>query len=459
MAHNQIYVIMKLKSTYNSIVTLVVVCVAMFGVHDAHAQYGNGPKLQSADPANGTKVESLSEIILTMDQETADAVNDWGMESVDLPSVFGASSEIKAVLWYPVDDLTKLRITVTPAITETGTYEITVPAGYITQKDWESSDSENNLEFKLVYTIGSGDPGGDSVQYDVNYTSIEPGPGTYDSLDVITLTFDTEVFPDPDARASLFKDNMLYKTVRMQAREGDKIDLLLNNFDLQGTYELVIDKAQIGDAVWLDRHHLGHANPEFRIPGYRIKEIVSKLTYDFVPVVSPDGGEPLESLDGITLKFDGTWCAASQEQILLYDSNDNTYPMTLSMGGSLDEAVLRTAAPVTEAGTYRLFIPKGRFGNSDFEESAGGEGALNPELTVEFEVRPTGAAAEMQAEGIAIAADGDALRLKGCGRASVYTLQGIVRAVADVDGEAEIRLQSGVYIVNTGAETLKINIK
>ena len=330
---------MRMKFTIDTMLTLLAGCAAISGL-PAYAQYEAGPELVSADPASGSKVESLSEITLTMNMETADAVNEWGMENVELPAVFGAPSGVVATLWYPVDDLTRLKITISPTLTQDGTYEITIPAGYIA----DTENMEYNQDIKLVYTIGSGSTGDEPVQYDLNYTSIEPGPGTYESLNTITLTFDTEVFPDPEARAYLYMNDMVYKGVGMAARDGNKIDLLFENFDTEGSYELVIEKAQIGDAKWLEAHHTGHANPEFRIKGYIVEKEKIKFTYDFIPTVTPDGNTPVKSLDSITLLFGGAWCAASQEQILVYDSEENAYPLTVGMGESLEEAVLTPAA-------------------------------------------------------------------------------------------------------------------
>lgn len=453
--NNQINVIMKLKFTIDTLLTLLAGCAALSGL-PAYAQYENGPKLVSADPASGTKVESLSEITLTMNMSTADVVNEWGMENVELPAIFGAPADVMATLWYPAEDMTRLRITVSPALTQDGTYEITIPAGYIA----DSESMEYNQEIKLVYTIGSGSTGDDPVQYDLNYTSIEPGPGTYEALNTITMTFDTEVFPDPEARAYLYTNDMVYKGVKLAARDGNKIDILFEGFDTEGTYELVIDKAQIGDAKWLEAHHTGHANPEFRIKGYKVEAEKIRYTYDFNPIVTPDGSSPVKSLDKISLKFNEAWCAASQDQILVYDSEENTYPLSVSMGESLEEAVLIPAAPIEEDGSYRLVIPQGRFGNPDFEESAGQEGALNPEITVDFEVFTGGSSVSSIApDDITPIIQGHTLLLTGYGKATVYTIQGIRQIDLGVNGCAAVTLPAGLYIVSTGTATYKINVK
>ena len=446
---------MRMKFTIDTMLTLLAGCAAISGL-PAYAQYEAGPELVSADPASGSKVESLSEITLTMNMETADAVNEWGMENVELPAVFGAPSGVVATLWYPVDDLTRLKITISPTLTQDGTYEITIPAGYIA----DTENMEYNQDIKLVYTIGSGSTGDEPVQYDLNYTSIEPGPGTYESLNTITLTFDTEVFPDPEARAYLYMNDMVYKGVGMAARDGNKIDLLFENFDTEGSYELVIEKAQIGDAKWLEAHHTGHANPEFRIKGYIVEKEKIKFTYDFIPTVTPDGNTPVKSLDSITLLFGGAWCAASQEQILVYDSEENAYPLTVGMGESLEEAVLTPAAPFDKDGTYRLVIPQGRFGNPDFEESAGLEGALNPEISVDFEVFTGGSSVSpIDPDQITPTVQGHTLLLTGYGKATVYTIQGIRQIDLDIDGSAAIALPAGMYIISTGITTYKILIK
>lgn len=447
---------MKTTFTFKSILpVLTFACVALCGASESSAQDAAGPAVVSANPASGTKVESLSEIVLTMNQETADAVNEWGMENVELPSVFGAPSGVEALLWYPQDDLTKLKITVTPALTQDGTYEINIPAGYIADKN-----SENfNMDIKLVYTIGSGTSGEELVQYDVNYISIEPGHGTYEALNTVTLMFDTDVCVPDEARAYLYQNNMVYKGVRMAVRDGNKVDLLFENFDTEGVYELVIEKAQIGDAKWMESHHLGHANPELKIPGYRIKQSVSKLTYDFTPVISPDGTDAVECLDKITLNFGGAWCSASDEAIALHDDMDGIYPLSVSLGETLSEAVLTPDFPIKDAGTYRLVVPKGRFGNSDYEETSGQEGALNPEITVSFDIDPSLGVRDTCAGGVSVSAAGGVLTLDGEGRASVYTVCGVMAADVEVSGRISVALCPGIYIVRTGDMAIKVSVR
>lgn len=448
---------MKSIFTFKSIVPLMLLpCMALCGTSESFAQEEAGPAVIAADPASGTKVESLSEIILTMDQETVDAAEEWKVECIELPQVFGAPSDVKAVLWYPQGDLTKLKITITPALTQDGTYEVTIPEGYICSKNaWVY-----NRETKLVYTIGSGTSGEEPVKYDVTYTSIEPGPGTYEALNAVTLTFDTDVVVLDRSRASLYQNNMLYVKVPMAARDGNKVDLLFDNFDIQGTYELVIEKAQIGDAKWAESNHLGHSNPEFRIPGYKIKkQAASKLTYDFEPVLSPDGTDILESLDRVTLTFDGAWCAASEQEIALYDYKGDGYPLSVSLGETLNEAVLTPAAPVKEAGQYRLVIPKGRFANTDFEETAGQEGALNPDIDVTFNVNPLGSIQETGTDGITVSVIKEGLLINGRGHASIYSVQGVPVASLEVSGSTSLTLDTGVYIVRAGLKSIKACVK
>lgn len=252
---------------------------------------------------------------------------------------------------------------------------------------------------------------------------------------------------------------MVYKGVRMAVRDGNKVDLLFENFDTEGVYELVIEKAQIGDAKWLESHHLGHANPEFKIPGYRIKQSVSKLTYDFTPVISPDGTEAVECLDKITLNFGGAWCSASDEAIALHDDMDGIYPLSVSLGETLSEAVLTPDSPIKDAGTYRLVVPKGRFGNSDYEETSGQEGALNPEITVSFDIDPSLGVRDTCAGGVSVSAAGGVLTLYGEGRASVYTVCGVMAADVEVSGRISVALCPGIYIVRTGDMAIKVSVR
>ena len=445
---------MRSESTFKSIVPgLLLPLAAICGSFGTMAQDAEGPKLLEADPASGTKVESLSEIILTMDQPTVDAVTDWGLESVPLPAPFGASSDVTATLWYPQGDLTKLKITIEPTLTQDGTYEVTVPAGYI-----GNSNEEYNSEFKLVYTIGSGTSGEDPVQYDLNYSTIDPEPGTYEALNTVTLTFDTEVFTDPEARAYLYQNDMVYKGVQLAVRDGNKVDLLFENFDTEGVYELVIERGMIGDAKWSESHHLGHANPEIRLKSYRIEESKSKVTQDFIPALTPDGNVAVAKIDRITLSFSGAWCATSEETPVLYGPQDEEYPLTVSMGETLSEAVLTPDAPINSLGQYRLVIPAGVFGNSDYEESNGEEGAVNPEIKVTYDVNPE-VGVQAIADGLEIVANAEGIRINGNGAADVWSIDGkhIARVVSN--GSAEVSLAAGLYIVRANGLSYKINIR
>lgn len=434
---------------------LFLPCAAFCCSMQASAQDQTGPAVISADPASGTKVTSLSEIDITLDQEMDPSIWEWEMESTPLPAVFGAPSDVTAMLWYGKDDYKKAKIIITPEITADGTYEITIPSGHFWNTNYDGSP-----ECKLVYTIGSGASGEEPVQYDVRYTSIEPEPGTYEALNAVTLTFDTDVVVTDESRAYLYKDNIVYKGVHMDMHDGNKVNLLFENFDTEGIYELVVEKAQIGDAKWLESPHLGHANPEFRIPGYKIKHTASKLTYDFIPALFPDGAEALGSLDKLTLTFDGPWCAASEETIALYDYKEDEIPMTVSMGDTLNEAVLSLDSHVNEAGQYRLVIPKGRFADSDYEESAGEEGALNPEITLTFDIDPSlDGVRSIGAEGISFSTLDGTLVLGGNGHVGIYTVQGLRVADIKVSGHASATLMPGLYIVRTDEEAVKVFIK
>ena len=145
---------------------------------------------------------------------------------------------------------------------------------------------------------------------------------------------------------------------------------------------------------------------------------------------------------------------------MVYDSEENAYPLTVGMGESLEEAVLTPAAPFDKDGTYRLVIPQGRFGNPDFEESAGQEGALNPEISVDFEVFTGGSSVSpIDPDQITPTVQGHTLLLTGYGKATVYTIQGIRQIDLDIDGSAAIALPAGMYIISTGITTYKILIK
>lgn len=415
---------------------------------------GTGPAVIAADPQSGSKVTSLSVIELTLDQEMDPTIWEYEMESAELPAIFGAPSNVKATLWYGREDYKSAKITIEPELTQDGTYEITVPEGHFWNAEWEMGPA-----CKLVYTIGTGSSGEEPVQYDVNYTSIDPAPGTYERFETITLTFDSEVFPAPDARAWLYQNDMVYKGVPMESKEGNKIDILFENFNIEGSYELVIDKGSIGDATWLESPHLGHSNPEYRIPGYTIKQTESKLVYDFLPTLNPEDKETVTSLERIKLNFEGTWCNASEEPIVIYDYKDDEYPLTVSMGDVINEAVLSLSTPITENGQYRLLIPKGRFGNSDFEETSGEEGSLNPEILVEYNVNTTNGIDEITDKTIGISVEPGVLMATGNGVVTVWSMQGMKVAETEVCGNASMELLPGIYLVKTPTGVKKVNIK
>ena len=138
---------------------------------------------------------------------------------------------------------------------------------------------------------------------------------------------------------------------------------------------------------------------------------------------------------------------------------EDEYPATVSLGNSLSEAVLSLASPISTPGQYKIIIPEGRFGNSDYEETSGAEGNLNPEITKTFTVSGNAAVNAVVNSDLSIKPGVNQLTVEGNGLVTIYTPQGLLVTSDSIDGTANIKLEPGLYLVKTASSTAKIVIK
>lgn len=191
-----------------------------------------------------------------------------------------------------------------------------------------------------------------------------------------------------------------------------------------GTYMLVIPK---GVFTCTSGQGEGEANKEFTAL-YVIEGEEEETVYDFnYTNVNPAAGKVTE-IKNVTFTF------AEDVSIMLYDAYildaDGNQVRKADVQGDFDDWKIAFIEfePLTEAGTYTLYIPKGTFGDEAYGMSEGGH--ASDDIRIEYTID----AASVDAIG-AESLSGD-----------VYNVAGVL-VLRNADAEAIKTLDKGIYIV------------
>ena len=280
----------------------------------------DGVVLKEAVPANGSTVTSLDEIstfwavteVSTDSEHVAIVTNDKGEE------VATAAIGLDMDDW---DNLNKIMLTLSTAITEDGVYNIIIPAGAVTADE----GTMENEETVLTYTIGEAGntPGDDSnVTYDFNPTDVLPKDGAViddndgaglSNLSYINIMFSAFPYVKEGYEFVFTNENgdKFYsskpsptgeegKTVNYLTNKmfGNMIMLGLENIP-SGKYTLTVPKGVIGNQAWANSGYTsGSSNEEFTYSwDYTAKRVVeipeevinAPLELETLTLTLPDG--------------------------------------------------------------------------------------------------------------------------------------------------------------------------
>lgn len=280
----------------------------------------DGVVLKEAVPANGSTVASLDEILTfwavtevsTDSEHVAIVTNDKGEE------VATAAIGLDMDDW---DNMNKIVLTVSPAITAEGTYKVVIPAGAVTAAE----GTMENEETVLTYTIGEGGttPGDDSnVTYDFNPTDVLPENGSViddndgtgmSNLSYINIMFSGFPYVKEGYEFVFTNENgeKFYSSKPSPTGEdGETVNYLTNKIfgniimlGLEsipsGKYTLTVPKGVIGDEAWAKSGYTsGSSNEEFTYSwDYTAKKVVeipeevvkAPLELEVLTLTLPDG--------------------------------------------------------------------------------------------------------------------------------------------------------------------------
>ncbi|MDE6523112.1 MAG: hypothetical protein K2L17_09860 [Muribaculaceae bacterium] len=227
----------------------------------------------SVYPEMGSKVESLSQIVLSFAEEVT--CDDFTVE------VYSVARNVVATGNGRTDFMEPNRIVIdfNEPIVEDGTYEVVIPNHVIINGDYYESDGKEGLcnpEYRLYYTVaskGSDDPVNPTEQEVFNYTSVDPESGsTLSELSHISLIF-PDVVMTWNTTGYVYKADAVDSDPVAEAVIGwDMMDEYLINVNLNttiaedGAYVVVIPARSIcDDAFFMSEGKKGICNPEIRL--------------------------------------------------------------------------------------------------------------------------------------------------------------------------------------------------
>lgn len=129
-------------------------------------------------------------------------------------------------------------------------------------------------------------------------------------------------------------------------------------------------------------------------PVWKYVGLPDAVTPDFTPQsVSPEPGTQVEAIETITLAYGEDVMAELREDaedfgyVMNRTTGEKVSTISITTGGWTGEVYLTATPPVTDNGSYLVFIPAGVFGNDDWYYDDYQDGRCNPDLRYEYTIR------------------------------------------------------------------------
>lgn len=288
------------------------------------------------------------------------------------------------------DFTTRFYLDLDPAVTQNGTYTLTVPKGALGNADYVNTGiGHANKEFtaELIFIDGQEEQA-PTVKYDLDILGTKPAKGeitTDYQWEVTTVYTSADYRPREGAQVSLTCEKVGYnKTGELRFGYTSKYNgvaanilLFTNGVDpsKNGTYVLTIPQGTFGDAEWLANPDCGHSNPEIKVY-YTISDRQGDITvaYDLAHSAITPADASEASIADAPLAISITVPAevkALPGAVMTLKSDDAAYESTVTFQTEsvVDGHTILTAAPTTAPtinGTYTLTIPQGVYGDADY---------------------------------------------------------------------------------------------
>ena len=261
--------------------------------------------------------------------------------------------------------------------------------------DTETGNPELTYTYYIVEDTVPDEPVKPELVKDFMPTGITPADSSeIEALKTFTLAF-TEAPSLVDTTAALLNEaDTLSYLADLAAGEGNTLVVTLkcDTLTAAGTYKLTIPEGTFGDAAFAADPTTGHCNPELTYTYYIVEDTVPdepvkpELVKDFIPTITPADNSSWYALTEFTLTFTEAPSLVGKTAALLNETGTLSYLADLTAGEGNTLVVTLKCDTLTAAGTYKLTIPEGSFGDAAFAADPT-TGHCNPELVYTYTIK------------------------------------------------------------------------
>lgn len=327
---------------------------------------------------------------------TADAARYTSIEAIEgqTPAVTSGGEPYDCTVSASADANT-LTYTITPAPTAVGEYKVTIPAGAFKMTP-ESGEAVSNTEaIELDYTLIQAD----DVVYDLTVTATNPKAGIVDlesrQFETINLTVsDANARPGAETDITFVCESAGYNgQCSIHWSYGSVMTVVLpSEVTKNGAYTLTVPAGTFGDADWVADPTTGHANEEFTAQFTVVGGTGTTAEYDLEVIsTKPKAGEvdlEMVQFDSVVITVP-TGCRPAADAKATLKCTDANYSsegtLRYSMAGISGDQLIVPIDNVTMNGTYTFTLPRGSFGDADWQNDSS-TGHANDTFTCTFEV-------------------------------------------------------------------------
>ena len=338
-----------------------------------------------ATPADGATVSKLSSVKLTFGETVGMlapvAETDLGVKVLDADG-----NEYQAALVLDDTDWNAVNLVLSEPITASGTYSITVPAGYVWNNDADAEEEDLGVEknfaiynpaFTLSYTVAP-----------LNPVAVTPESETSFELDgenlfYVQLTFPEEVVYNENAENPIVLGNKAAWTsfTAQVLNAGDdrtKMTLVFEGVSA-GNYTLYVPAGTFSSIS-------GERWCEDLVYYYTLTKPANSFMYTSV---DPADGATVAELSTVTFSWpDLTWTGSdlgdNQVVPMLLNADGSMvegHTLSIDYGNNFDETVISIEPALAEAGTYTLLLPEKTVYDDNYRTDMA---TYNPELRLTY---------------------------------------------------------------------------
>lgn len=320
---------------------------------------------------------------------------------------------------------------------------------FVVAKDADGRTVRGNEDMQK-YESGDNDEAGFMFSYGVQIGGAElivtPASGTVTSLKTFTVKAPTDKYNDMlpswleypylmKGRDIVYKFNFEDDSDYMTSEDYGTIKLTLPEEQVEpGTYILIIPYGTL-ICTTQDAQGTGDSNAAMSIV-YTIEGEAPEAVYDIEPAAIDPAAGQVKELSKFKISFDEDLALVNYDAYILDADGKELQKAEIAYDedfSNMRDFHITLATPVTEAGTYTLYIPQGTFGTEEYaqssEESRTGHGSK--EIRTEYTIKDSGVAG--------IAADNE--------RGDVYNAAGVL-VLRDATAADVAKLARGLYIFN-----------